>query len=122
MSARQPNQCDDPEAFGDDLQAALDAQLRAHGGRPPTRLAAELGTTILQAVALYRRPERVVRQVYRNGVGRCDPWNVWFAPAEALDQVFAAPTREQQATRRSSVQQAVERRERRRAKLQSVRT
>ncbi len=113
-------QCDGPEAFGDDLQAALEAQIRANGGQRPTRLAADLGTTILQAVALYRQPERIVRQVYRNGVGRCDEWSVQWAPPEALQQVFARSADPEVATRRASVQRAVDRRERLRAKLQQV--
>lgn len=100
----------------DDLEAAIRAQLAAHGGRLPALSAQDLGLTMMAAARRYRKPLAVVRQVYRAAIGRCDQWAVWWAPQDEVQRVFSDPPMAE-AARPVSVQRTFARRDRLRAKL-----
>lgn len=109
------------EEHGDDLEAAIRAQLAANGGRQPDLAAQDRGLTMMAAAQRFRKPMAVVRQIYRSAVGRCDPWNVWWAPPDELLQVFAEPGAVAVAIKRVSVQRTIGRRDRLRAKISGQR-
>jgi hypothetical protein len=92
---------------------------------PPYPLAADLGLTILRAARIYGKSVATIRQLYVWGapdgtrIGRSDVWNVWWADPKDLQRVFGQHDAGA-GNRRTSVQNAFDRRQRLRAQLQDV--